>query len=169
MSCLGIHVCFLYLTCIQTQFFGNWTEEQAPTPDGVAERNVTGNMAALRKAQHERRHLADERWRCWKIQVMQTVAPAVMPQDVGPPRRTCTWNEKGNIIPVSFTRKKVIAHFELRELKTGEKFLVINQKTWSMMAKSSLKSWQQQPHWQCRPWRSPTTWSQSQQGRSQTD
>lgn len=120
MSCLGIHVCFLYLTCIQTQFFGNWTEEQAPTPDGVAERNVTGNMAALRKAQHERRHLADERWRCWKIQVMQTVAPAVMPQDVGPPRRTCTWNEKGNIIPVSFTRKKVIAHFELRELKTGE-------------------------------------------------
>lgn len=120
MSCLGIHVCFLYLTCIQTQFFGNWTEEQAPTPDGVAERNVTGNMAALRKAQHERRHLADERWRCWKIQVMQTVAPAVMPQDVGPPRRTCTWNEKGNIIPVSFTRKKVIAHFGLRELKTEE-------------------------------------------------
>lgn len=82
--------------------------------------NTRWGSGRLRKAQHERRHLADERWRCWKIQVMQTVAPAVMPQDVGPPRRTCTWNEKGNIIPVSFTRKKVIAHFELRELKTGE-------------------------------------------------
>lgn len=42
MSCSGIHVCFLCLTCIQTQLFGNWTEEQAPAPDGVAERNVTG-------------------------------------------------------------------------------------------------------------------------------
>lgn len=66
MSCLGIHVCFLCLTCIQTQLFGNRTEEQAPTPDGVAERNVTGNMAAPRKAQHEPRHLADERWRSLK-------------------------------------------------------------------------------------------------------
>ena len=67
MSCLGIHVCFLCLTCIQTRLFGNRTEQQAPTPDGVAERNVTGNMAARRKAQHEPRHLADERWRSWKI------------------------------------------------------------------------------------------------------
>ena len=61
MSCLGILVCFLCLTCIQTQLFGTRTEEQAPAPDGVAERNVTGNMAAQRKAQHEPRHLADER------------------------------------------------------------------------------------------------------------
>ena len=64
MSCSGFHVCFLCLTCIQTQlffFFGTRTEEQAPAADGVAERNVTGNMAAPRKAQHEPRHLADER------------------------------------------------------------------------------------------------------------
>lgn len=59
---------------------GNQTEEPAPTPDGVAERNVTGNMAAPRKAQHEQRHLADERWRWGKLQALQSAPPDVAVQ-----------------------------------------------------------------------------------------
>lgn len=84
MSCFGIHVCCLCLTCIQTQLSGNGTEEQVPTADGMAEQNVTGNEAAVRKAQHEAKHLADERWRCRKTRVTQTVTPDVTPQAVGP-------------------------------------------------------------------------------------
>lgn len=63
MSWTATRVCCLWLTCIQTRLFGSRTEGQAPAPDGVAERSVTGNMAAARKAQHEQEPLADERWR----------------------------------------------------------------------------------------------------------
>lgn len=83
MSCLSIHVCCLCLTCIQTQPFGNWIENQAPTPDGVAEQNVTGDTASVCKAQREPRHLADEEWHCWKIRVTQSVTPDVKTQHEG--------------------------------------------------------------------------------------